>query len=156
MEVGRIDPGCPGIRRREMGTHTSLAPLYAYAPIKIGERAFFEIPRETAARTPRSLRAFMLKGWGLRWPWKGRPPPECSKPTVEHLLAPALRPRQVVVLDNLGAHRPKRVRELIEEQGLRAHLLAPLLSPDLNPIEEKPSRRSNTSSGRSVPAPRRP
>jgi transposase len=38
---------------------------------------------------------------------------------------------QVVVLDNLGAHRPKRVRELIEEQGLRAHLLAPLLSPDL-------------------------
>jgi hypothetical protein len=26
----------------EMGTHTSLAPLYAYAPV--GERAFFEIP----------------------------------------------------------------------------------------------------------------
>ena len=39
----------------EMGTHTSLAPLYAYAPI--GERAFFEIPRNRG-KTPRSLRAF--------------------------------------------------------------------------------------------------
>jgi hypothetical protein len=34
---------------------------------------------------------------------------------VERLLAPALRPGQVVVIDNLGAHRPKRVRELIED-----------------------------------------
>ena len=35
---------------------------------------------------------------------------------VERLLAPALRPGQVVVMDNLGAHRPKRVRELIEQR----------------------------------------
>ena len=40
----------------EMGTNTSLAPLYAYAPI--GERAFFEIPRNLKAKTPRCLRAF--------------------------------------------------------------------------------------------------
>ncbi len=33
---------------------------------------------------------------------------------VERLLAPALRPGQLVVMDNLGAHRPKRIRELIE------------------------------------------
>ena len=33
----------------EMGTHTSLAPLYAYAPI--GERAFFEIPRNRGKNT---------------------------------------------------------------------------------------------------------
>ena len=33
---------------------------------------------------------------------------------VERVLAPSLRPGQVVVMDNLGAHRPKRVRELIE------------------------------------------
>jgi hypothetical protein len=45
MEVCRIDPGRL-VFVDEMGTHTSLAPLYAYyAPI-IGERAFFEIPRK--------------------------------------------------------------------------------------------------------------
>jgi transposase len=41
----------------------------------------------------------------------------------------------VVVLDGLGAHRPKRIRELIEERG--ADLVSlPSYSPDLNPIEE--------------------
>jgi hypothetical protein len=50
----------------EMGTHTSLAPLYAYAPI--GERAFFEIPRNRGTNTQLSWRAFMRKGWGLPWP----------------------------------------------------------------------------------------
>ena len=39
MEVGRIDPDRL-VFVDEMGTHTSLAPLYAYAPV--GERAFFE------------------------------------------------------------------------------------------------------------------
>jgi transposase len=54
---------------------------------------------------------------------------------VERLLVPALRPGQVVVMDNLGAHRPKRIRELIEERGCELIYL-PSYSPDLNPIEE--------------------
>ena len=58
---------------------------------------------------------------------------------VERLLAPALRPGQVVVMDNLGAHRPKRVRELIEERGCELIYLPPY-SPDLNPIEEALSK----------------
>ncbi len=36
---------------------------------------------------------------------------------VEHFLAPCLGEGQVVVMDNLGAHRPKRIRELIEARG---------------------------------------
>jgi hypothetical protein len=48
MEVGRIDPGRL-VFVDEMGTHTSLAPIYAYAPV--GERAFFKIPRNLKART---------------------------------------------------------------------------------------------------------
>ena len=36
---------------------------------------------------------------------------------VEEVLAPSLRVGRVVVKDNLGAHRPKRVRELIEDRG---------------------------------------
>ena len=58
---------------------------------------------------------------------------------VERLLAPALRPAQVVVMDNLAAHRPKRVRELIEERGCELIYLPPY-SPDLNPIEEALSK----------------
>jgi transposase len=54
---------------------------------------------------------------------------------VEHLLAPSLCEGQVVVLDGLGAHRPQRIRELIEAKGADLVLL-PSYSPDLNPIEE--------------------
>ena len=39
----------PGVLKDEMGTHTSLAPLYAYAPV--GERAFFKIPRNRGKNT---------------------------------------------------------------------------------------------------------
>jgi transposase len=54
---------------------------------------------------------------------------------VEHVLTPSLRKGQVVLIDNLGAHRPKRVGELIEERGCElVYLLA--YSPDYNPIEE--------------------
>lgn len=54
---------------------------------------------------------------------------------VEHVLTPSLRKGQVVPIDNLGAHRPKRVGELIEERGCElVYLLA--YSPDYNPIEE--------------------
>jgi hypothetical protein len=35
---------------------------------------------------------------------------------VEQVLAPSLEPEQIVIMDNLGAHRPRRIRELIEEQ----------------------------------------
>jgi transposase len=38
-------------------------------------------------------------------------------------------------MDNLGAHKPKRVRELIEERGAELVYL-PAYSPDFNPIEE--------------------
>ncbi len=54
---------------------------------------------------------------------------------VEHVLAPSLRPGQVVVMDNLSSHKGGRVSELIEERGCELLYLPPY-SPDLNPIEE--------------------
>ena len=54
---------------------------------------------------------------------------------VERVLAPSLWPEKIVVMDNLGAHRPKRVRELIEKRDCELVYL-PSYSPDLNPIEE--------------------
>ena len=54
---------------------------------------------------------------------------------VEHFLAPTLGEGQIVVMDKLGAHRPKRVRKLIEARGCELIYL-PSYSPNLNPIEE--------------------
>lgn len=54
---------------------------------------------------------------------------------IEHALAPTLEAGRVVVMDNLPAHKPARVRELIEERGCELIYL-PAYSADLNPIEE--------------------
>ena len=51
------------------------------------------------------------------------------------VLAPALRPGHVVVVDNLAAHRGRRVRELVEAAGAELVFL-PAYSPDFSPIEE--------------------
>ena len=53
---------------------------------------------------------------------------------VTHALAPALRPGQVVVMDNLAAHKVAGVREAVEAAGCRLVYLPPY-SPDLSPIE---------------------
>jgi len=54
---------------------------------------------------------------------------------IEQVLCPRLRPGQVVVMDNLSAHKVSGVRELIEARGARLLYLPPY-SPDLNPIEQ--------------------
>ena len=53
---------------------------------------------------------------------------------AEQVLAPELRPGDVVVMDNLPAHRISGVREAIEKVGARLMFLPPY-SPDFNPIE---------------------
>jgi transposase len=58
---------------------------------------------------------------------------------VEKVLAPSLRRGQIVVVDNLGAHKGAKVRELIEERGCQLLYLPPY-SPDFNPIEEASSK----------------
>lgn len=110
MRIGRIDPG-RSVFVDEMGTHTSLAPLYAYAPV--GERAFFEIPRNRGTNTT-LLSSLHLGGMGPSMAVEGATTKEVFEAYVERSLVPTLRPGQLVVMDNLGAHRPKRVRELIE------------------------------------------
>ena len=53
---------------------------------------------------------------------------------IRHGLAPTLKQGDVVVMDNLSAHKPKAVREVIEQVGARLVYLPPY-SPDLSPIE---------------------
>jgi len=54
---------------------------------------------------------------------------------LEEALCPSLCAGQVVVMDNLSAHKGEKVRELIEERGCELLYLPPY-SPDLNPIEQ--------------------
>jgi transposase len=54
---------------------------------------------------------------------------------VENCLIPALKPGQIVVMDNLSAHKVQGVRHAIEEAGCDLWYL-PAYSPDLNPIEK--------------------
>ena len=54
---------------------------------------------------------------------------------MEKVLLPTLRPGDIVVMDNLGSHRGKVVRQLIRSAGAKLFFL-PKYSPDLNPIEQ--------------------
>jgi hypothetical protein len=77
---------------------------------------------------------------------------------VEQVLGPTLRWGQVVVMDNLSAHKGERVRQLIEvieERGCELIYL-PSYSPDLNPPSRKRSRRSRGSFVRPKPGRKRP
>ena len=60
---------------------------------------------------------------------------ECFLAYVEQILVPSLRPGDVVVMDNLPAHRVKGVRRAIERAGAKLLYLPPY-SPDFNPIEQ--------------------
>lgn len=116
----------------ECGTHTSMAPIYGYAPR--GERLRLSVPRRRGKDTT-LLSSITLSGMGPSLAVVGATTAVVFEAYVEKVLAPGLRPGQVVVMDNLGAHRPKRVREIVEERGCELVYL-PSYSPDLNPIEE--------------------
>src|SRR5258708_35847782 len=53
---------------------------------------------------------------------------------IEQILAPSLRPGQIVILDNLSIHLGPRVKESIEARGCQL-LFLPAYSPDFSPIE---------------------
>jgi transposase len=116
----------------EMGTNTSLSPLYAYSPK--GRRAYAEVPRNRGKNTT-LLASMSLEGMGPSLAVEGATSATVFESYVEQLLAPTLRRGQIIVVDNLSAHKGERVRELIEARGCELLYLPPY-SPDFNPIEE--------------------
>lgn len=93
----------------EMGVHTALAPLYGYAPK--GERLRLSVPRNRGPNTT-LLSSITVDGMGPSLAVEGATTSRVFEAYVEKALAPTLRAGQVVVMDNLGAHKPKKVREL--------------------------------------------
>jgi len=69
--------------------------------------------------------------WVIDGPINGR----IFQTYVEQVLAPILRPGDIVILDNLGSHKAPAIRAAIRAAGARLFFL-PAYSPDLNPIEQ--------------------
>jgi transposase len=116
----------------EMGTNTSLSPLYGWA--KKGERAQCSVPRNRGKNTT-LLSSMSVEGMGPSLAVEGATNREDFETYLERILAPTLRRGQVVMMDNLTAHKGERIRELIEQRGCELLYLPPY-SPDFNPIEE--------------------
>jgi transposase len=123
----------------ECGTHTSLAPIYGYA--LRGERLYLPVPRNRGKNTT-LLSSMTSGGIGPSLAVEGTSTARVFETYVEKVLVPSLRAGQIVVMDNLSAHKPRRVRQLIEERGCELIYLPPY-SPDLNPIEEAFSKIKN-------------
>jgi transposase len=73
---------------------------------------------------------------------------------VEKALVPTLQPDEIVVMDDLPAHKVEGVRKLIVDAGAELRL-PPAYSPDLNPIEmafSQPKARLRKAAERTVPA----
>jgi hypothetical protein len=98
----------------EMGTNISLNPLYAWA--RRGERARCSVPRNRGKNTT-LLASITQEGMGPCLAVEGSITREVFEVYLEHVLTPKLRAGQVVVMDNLQAHKGERVRELIEARG---------------------------------------
>ena len=116
----------------ECGTHTSMTRLRARAPR--GERAYGRVPRNRGPNTT-LLASMTAEGMGPCMAVVGSTKKTVFETYVERVLVPSLSPGQVVVMDNLGAHRGQGVRDLVERSGCSLLFLPPY-SPDFSPIEE--------------------
>jgi transposase len=78
-----------------------------------------------------------LRHDGITAPWLVDGPIDGESFTtyVEEVLVPTLKPGDIVIVDNLGSHKAKRVRQAIRAVGANLFFL-PKYSPDLNPIEQ--------------------
>jgi transposase len=115
----------------ETGANTKMARRYGRAPR--GQRLRMSVPhghwktttfvgalRLCGMTAPMVLDRAMTGAWFLAY--------------VQQVLAPTLKPGDIVVMDNLPAHKGAAVRKAIEATGAQLRLLPPY-SPDFNPIE---------------------
>ena len=99
-----------------------------------GLRLVEAVPRNRG-RVTTILGALTLKGLVAHMSVQGGTRGEVFERFVQEKLLPVLQPGQVVVWDNLAAHKRRQVREALEAHGCRVVFLPPY-SPEFNPIEE--------------------
>jgi putative transposase len=127
----RIDPARM-VFIDETWTRTNMAALRGWAPR--GSRLIGKVP-DGRWRTMTFLAALRHDRITAPWVLEGPIDGESFAAYVEKVLLPTLRPGDIVIMDNLGSHRGKIIRQLIRSAGAKLFLL-PKYSPDLNPIEQ--------------------
>jgi transposase len=115
----------------ETWTKTNMAPLRGWA--LRGQRLRAKVPH-CRWKTMTFLAALRHDRLDAPWLIDGPINGERFRLYVETMLAPSLKPGDIVILDNLGSHRSKAVRHMIRSAGAKLFFL-PKYSPDLNPIE---------------------
>jgi transposase len=116
----------------ETGTATNMGRRYGRSPC--GERLVAAVP-QGHWKTTTFIAGLKQSGIVAPLVFGGPMTGPAFRAYVEQFLAPALEPGDVVVLDNLAAHKVDGVRQAIAAAGASLLYLPPY-SPDLNPIEQ--------------------
>ena len=109
-----------------------MAPLRGWAPR--GRRLTAKVPHGHW-KTMTFLAALRHDRIDAPWLLDGPIDGDSFRAYVEKVLVPTLRPGEIVIMDNLGSHKGKAVRQAIRKVGAKLIFL-PKYSPDLNPIEQ--------------------
>jgi len=106
-----------------------------------GARVHDSAPRNYGSHTS-VIGAMGLRGLMAMLAVEGAVDTLCFDAYLERVLAPRLRPGDMVALDNLGAHRASRIEEMAARRGAQVLWLSPY-SPDFSPIEQCWSKIKN-------------
>ena len=115
----------------EMGSNITLARHYGRA--EPGVRIIDKIPGARGENVS-TLGALALDGMRQAVSLPGAVDGETFLFFIQQVLAPTLRPGEIVLMDNIPTHKVGGVQEAIEAVGARLEYL-PSYSPDLSPIE---------------------
>lgn len=116
----------------ECGSNVGWTPLYARAPK--GQRAYGSVPRNRGKNTT-LIASLTFEGMGESMIIEGSANAAAFERYIEEILAPSLIAGQIVIMDNLAAHKGKKVEQLIQAKGCQL-LFLPSYSLDFSPIEE--------------------
>lgn len=115
----------------EFGANLDLAPTHGWAPV--GERVRSTAPRTTPSTTT-TLASMTAHGMGPAMIMLGGMTQAAFESYLEQVLGPTLHPGQIVVVDNLRAHKSLRAVEILAERECQLVYLPPY-SSDYAPIE---------------------
>ena len=136
-----LRPQASRVLKDESGTHISMDRLRSREPR--GERAYGRVPKNRGNNLT-LIASMSLRGMGESMCVEGATDAKAFEVYTEHFLTPTLCEGQVVVMDNLGAHRPQKIRDLIEARGAGL-VFVPSYSADHRTPSSKRSPRSRTS-----------
>jgi transposase len=115
----------------EAGVKRAMTRLYGRAPP--GERVVGHVP-QTYGQNVTILGALGVHGLHAVMTVEGATDTDVFRAYVKQVLGPTLRPGDIVVMDNLRAHKAVGVQQALARRGARLLYLPPY-SPDLSPIE---------------------